>query len=62
MTKNQKNYERKSKAAFLYLFAALARRASHGKNVNDLKRLSSWIEAEITKQQHISCQNNSDRF
>lgn len=42
-TKNNK----KSQAGFLYLFAALARRASQENGVTELQRLSGLIESEI---------------
>jgi hypothetical protein len=55
MTKEKKNpgtKERKSKAGFLYLFAALARRASQEKGMSDLQRLSHLIEAEVSELQN----------
>lgn len=60
MAKEKKHTEkdsRKSQAGFLYLFAALARRASQEKGVTELQRLSGLIEAEIT-----ALQNNKNRM
>jgi len=55
MTK-AKNYstqnEKKSLAGFLYLFAELARKKSQEESVNELKRLSGLIEAEISELQN----------
>jgi hypothetical protein len=41
----------KSQTGFLYLFVALARRASADKDVQDLQHLSGLIEAEIEELQ-----------
>lgn len=53
MSKDKKQFKgkRKSRAGFLYLFAALARRASHDNGVGELQRLSGLIEAEIAELQ-----------
>lgn len=48
--KNSKE-NRKSRAGFLYLFAALARRASQENGVAELQRLSGLIEKEIAELQ-----------
>lgn len=49
--KNQTKEERKSRAGFLYLFAALARRASQDTAMTELQRLSGLIESEIAELQ-----------
>lgn len=53
MTKDKKQTkeERASRAGFLYLFAALARRASQDTAMTELQRLSGLIEAEIIELQ-----------
>ncbi len=54
MAKEKKQLQenaKKSQAGFLYLFAALARRASQEDSVSELKRLSGLIEAEISELQ-----------
>jgi len=52
MTKEKKQARaRKSKAGFLFLFAALARRASQEKGFTEFQRLSGLIEAEISALQ-----------
>jgi hypothetical protein len=43
--------KRKSQTGFLYLFVALARRASADKGIQDLQHLSGLIEAEIEELQ-----------
>jgi hypothetical protein len=51
MAKEKKQFtedERKSQAGFLYLFAALARRASQEDDVQELKKLSGLIESKIS--------------
>lgn len=49
---NSNENDKKNKAGFLYLFAALARRASQENDISELQRLSGLIEAEITELQN----------
>lgn len=47
--KKQTDEKRKSRSGFLYLFAALARKASQENGIDELKRLSGLIESEIAE-------------